>query len=185
MLFNKPGKENTESAVTLALTEAEKLSIRHIVVASYTGYTADFFKARAKDFNIVIVRGTYGFDVTKPNEIRMSAEKCKELEACGMTIVTGAHVLSGAERALSKGFSGVYPVEVMAHTLRMFGQGTKVCVECAAMACDAGAVPAGEKIISVGGSAMGADTVLLMQASNTHTLLNTKICAVLCKPSLY
>ncbi len=183
MIFEKPGKDNTEAAVNIALSGAKKRGIRHIVVASYTGYTADYFKAE-KDLNIAIVRGTYGHNVKEANAIRMSGEKYAELSACGLKIVTAAHALSGAERSISTLFKGVYPVEIIAHTLRMFGQGTKVCVEIAAMACDCGAIPAGELVIAVGGSGGGADTVIILKAANTHKILETKICEYLCKPTL-
>jgi hypothetical protein len=182
-IFEKPGKANTGAAVNIALSEAKKRGIRHIVVASYTGYTADYFKAET-GLNIVIVRGSYGFYVKDANSIRMSQEKHEELSACGMKIVTAAHALSGAERSLSTVFKGVYPVEIMANTLRMFGQGTKVCVECATMACDCGAIPSGEPVIAVAGSAEGADTVIILKAANTHRILETKICEILCKPML-
>jgi uncharacterized protein len=183
IIFEKPGKENTEAAVKIALSEAKKRGIRHIVVASFTGYTADNFKAE-KDLNIVVVRGTYGFNVKETNSIRLSEEKYKELSVCGMKIVTAAHVLSGAERSISTIFKGVYPVEIIAHTLRMFGQGTKVCVEIAAMAADCGAIPVGEPVIAVGGTGGGADTVIILKAANTHKILETKICEYLCKPML-
>lgn len=182
-VFEKPGKENTGATARIALTEAKKRGIRHVVVASYTGYAADFFK-EAADLNIVIVRGTYGFNVPEPNAIRMSGEKYDELCACGMKVVTAAHVLSGAERSLSSAFRGVYPVEIIAHTLRMFGQGTKVCVECSAMACDCGAIPSGEPVIAVAGTAGGADTAVILKAANTHRILETRICEYLCKPTL-
>ena len=40
----------------------------------------------------------------------------------GFQVCTAAHALSGAERSLSTAFSGVYPVEIIAYTLRMLGQ---------------------------------------------------------------
>ena len=101
-----------------------------------------------------------------------------------MKIVTAAHALSGAERSFSTAFKGVGPVEIIAHTLRMFGQGTKVCVECAAMACDCGAIASGEPVIAVAGTGGGADTVLILKAANTQRILETKICEYLCKPLL-
>ncbi|MCL1941785.1 MAG: hypothetical protein FWG09_07565 [Synergistaceae bacterium] len=182
IIFESPGKHNTEAAVKIATEEAEKRGICHIVIASYTGYTAEFFKNSG--LNIVIVRGTYGLNAKEPNAIRMSDEKSRELTDCGMKIVTAAHSLSGAERSFSTGFSGIYPAEVIAHTLRMFGQGMKVCVECAAMACDCGAIPSGLPVISAAGTDTGADTVIVMRAANTHRILETKICEVLCKPNL-
>ncbi|NLO48964.1 MAG: hypothetical protein GX111_11685 [Clostridiales bacterium] len=180
-IFEKPGKQNTGATVKLALNTARERGIRSIVVASYTGYTADYFKT-APDLNIVAVRGTYGFG--EMNTIRMSGEKYEELSACGIKIVTAAHVLSGVERAMSTLFKGVYPVEVIAHTLRMFGQGTKVCIECAAMACDCGAIPAGEPTIAVAGTGAGADTAIILKPVNTHRIFDTRICEMLCKPAL-
>jgi hypothetical protein len=150
------------------------------VVASYTGFTAEQFKGEA-DLNIVVVRGAYGF--RDANEIRMSEEEFQALTAAGIKVVTAAHALSGGERALSSAYKGIYPVEIIAHTLRMFGQGTKVCVECAAMACDSGAVLSGAPTIAVGGTAAGADTVMLLQPANTHRILETRICEFFCKPA--
>lgn len=73
---------------------------------------------------------------------------------------------------------------IIANTLRMFGQGTKVCVECASMAADNGAIPTGEPIIAIAGSGSGADTAIVLKAANTHKILDTKICEYLCKPTL-
>ena len=78
-----------------------------------------------------------------------------ELTDLGMKVLTTTHVLSGAERGISKSFGGVYPVEIVAHSLRMLGQGTKVCVEVSIMALDAGLIPYGEPIIAIGGSVLG------------------------------
>jgi len=183
IVFTTPGKINTEATVQIALEEAAKRGIHHIVVASYTGFTAAYFKDHA-DFNIVVVRGTYGFNPKESNSIRMPEEAYRALLADGMQVVTAAHVLSGAERSLSTAFKGVYPVEIISHTLRMFGQGTKVCIECAAMACDSGAIPTGEPIIAIAGTTEGADTAIILKAANTHRILETRICEYLCKPAL-
>lgn len=49
-------------------------------------------------------------------------------------------------------------MEVIAHTLRFFGQGMKVCVEIAVMAADGGLIPPNIPILSIGGTGRGADT---------------------------
>ena len=61
----------------------------------------------------------------------------EELTQKGVKVLTTSHVLSGAERGISAKFGGVSPVEIIAQTLRMFGQGTKVCVEVSTMPLDA------------------------------------------------
>jgi hypothetical protein len=58
-------------------------------------------------------------------------------------------LLAGVDRAIKNKFGGIYPAELMAFTLRLFGQGAKVCVEIAGMALDAGLIPYGEDIVSV------------------------------------
>ena len=108
----------------------------------------------------------------------------QEFRDKGVIVVTAAHALSGAERGLSKKFSGIYPVEIVANTLKMLGQGTKVCVEIAMMALDNGAIDYGKQIIAVGGSGRGADTVCRLTPEYTADLMGTKIHEILCKPSL-
>jgi hypothetical protein len=97
-------------------------------------------------------------------------------------IVTAAHALSAGERAISGGFKGAYPLEIMAHTLRLFGQGTKVCVEAAVMALDADAISFGGPVVAIGGSHRGADTAAVVTPSYSATILNTVVNELLCKP---
>ena len=96
--------------------------------------------------------------------------------------MTAAHLLSGAERGLSKKFGGVYPVEIIAHTLRMFGQGVKVGVEIAVMALDAGAIPYGRDVVAVGGSGEGADTAIVIRPAHAQAILETHISEIICQP---
>lgn len=71
---------------------------------------------------------------------------------------------------------------LVADTLRMMGQGTKVCVEIVAMACDAGLVESGRNILSIAGTNRGADTILVIKASNSRRFFDTKIVDVMAKP---
>lgn len=180
MYFENEGKCNTQNTVKEALRTAEERGIRYIVVASNTGETADYFKNSG--LNIVVVTHVNGF--AKKGECEMPAEKRRELEGLGMKVVTAAHVLSGAERSLSRKLGGVYPVEIIAHTLRMLGQGVKVGVEISTMALDAGAIPYGEEIIAVGGTGRGADTAVILRPEHASDILGTKICEIICKPYL-
>ena len=74
--------------------------------------------------------------------------------------------------------------EIIAYTLRLFGEGTKVAVEIALMASDAGLIPAGEDCISVGGTGRGADTAVLLRADNAQSFFDLKIMEILAKPRL-
>ena len=114
----------------------------------------------------------------------MTNEEREKLISSGIKVLTTTHVLSGAERGLSAKFGGVSPVEVMASTLRMFGQGTKVCVEISVMAVDAGLIPYMQPVIAIGGSGHGSDTALIIRTAHANKILDTKIDEVICKPYL-
>ena len=183
MYFDKPGKENTQKTVEIAVAAAKELGIRTIVVATTTGDTADLLRDAVKEgIRVVAVSHCFGFK--NPDEQEMAPERKKALEEAGIEVYTSSHVLSGAERGLSNRFGGVSPVEVMAYTLRMLGQGTKVAVECAVMALDGGYIPYMEPVISIGGTGRGADTALVLRTAHAANILDTKIDRILCKPVL-
>lgn len=182
MLFDKPGKENTASTVEIAIKAAREKGISNIVIASTRGNVAQAFLPYAKEFNIVCVGHTYYYNPEVPNS--MSDEMQQQLREGGIKLYFGSHLLSGCERGLSSRFQGVYPVEIVAHTLRMFGPGTKVCVECAATALDAGLVKPGP-MVAIGGSGSGADTAIVLSPAGAMRILDTKIHEILCKPSYY
>ncbi|BAH06200.1 pyruvate kinase alpha/beta domain-containing protein [Clostridium kluyveri] len=182
MYFSKKGKENTKDTVELALKTAREKNIKYIVVASSKGDTARLMKG-IKDLQVVVVTHANGY----PEEGKMEfpADIRSYLENNGIKVLTTTHVLSGAERGISKVFGGVNAVEIIAQTLRTFGQGTKVCVEIAIMALDAGFIPYGEPVISIGGSARGADTALILTPSHASSVFSTRIHEIICKPSYY
>jgi len=74
--------------------------------------------------------------------------------------------------------------DVVAMTLRMFGQGMKVACEIAAMAADAGLVRTDEEIITIGGTGRGADTAVVVQPACTHRFFGLKVKEIICKPRL-
>lgn len=180
MYFSNKGKENTQNTIDLALKTAKERGINDIVVSSSTGFTMDYFKDINSNFNVVCVSHSYGYPEAGKND--MSNDKRLELENKGIKVLTTTHVLSGAERCLSTKFGGISPVEVMAYTLRMFGQGTKVCVEISTMALDAGLIPYSKPIIAIGGSAHGVDTAVIITPSHASSILDTKIHEIICKP---
>ncbi len=179
MYFEKPGFENTEKTIELAVKTAKERGIKNIVFASSSGRTAEMIP-NEPDINFVAVTLAYGYSA--PNESRISQEKLDELHARGIKTYTGTHALSGVERAIDTKFKGLCEVELMAHTLRLFGEGMKVAVEVATMAADGGCVPTGEPIIAVGGTGGGADTAVIMRAANSNRFFDTKIDEIICKP---
>lgn len=179
MYFDVKGAKNTEECVEAAIQAARSGGIRHIVVASSHGDTAKLFKETG-DLSIICVAYAYGFG--EPGKNVMTTQTENELRADGIKILNTTHVLSGAERGISRKYGGISPVELMADTLRMFGQGTKVCVEISIMALDAGLIPYGKDVIAVGGSERGADTALILRPAHANAVLDTKIKRIICKP---
>jgi len=92
-------------------------------------------------------------------------------------------LFGGVGRAARLKHGGIYPDEIAAETLRMFGQGVKVAVEISVMALDSGLVPYGKKIIAVGGSGRGADAAIILTPSHAKTIFETRIHEILCKPA--
>ena len=66
--------------------------------------------------------------------------------------------------------------------LRLFGPGMKVCLEITVMAADAGAVPVGENVIAVGGQSRGANTAIIIKATNSTTFFDLNVQEILAKP---
>ena len=184
MYFDSPGPENTEETVKIAVHEARERKISHIVVASNTWATAfvpaEEARKQGYEGKLICVTHVYGFKENGKNEL--SDENREELERQGIRVCTAGHALSGAERCLSRKFQGAYPVEIIAHTLRMLGQGIKVCVETAVMALDAGLIPNGRPVIALGGTVRGADTASILSPGYSSSILETRIHEILCKP---
>jgi hypothetical protein len=184
--FDKPGgRENTSRTLALARKRAEALGITTLVVASTTGATAVKAMAALKSFRVIVVSHTAGFE--EPNVQEFTAENRKIVEAEGGVIVTAAHAFGGIQRALN-------PIphpppshaigDVVAMTLRIFGEGTKVACEIAAMAADAGLVRNDEEIIAIGGTGRGADTALVLKPEYLHRFFKTRVKEIICKPRL-
>ena len=137
MIFENKGKENTLETLHIALNAAKERGTTLVVASSAGDTLIELIKMQEElgtNVPMVMVGQAYGYPKQGVNI--MTDERRAELTAAGVHIIHAAHALSGAERGISRKFSGAYPVEIMAHTLRMFGQGTKVCVEIAMMALD-------------------------------------------------
>lgn len=179
MIFDTEGSDNTERTIATALSTARERGLVDIVVASSTGKTAKLLMGHP-DLNVVAVSHVFGFPT--PGENELAAETRKDLIRAGIPVVTAAHALSAGERGLSTKFGGAYPLEIVSHTLRFFGQGTKVAIEVATMALDAGLIPFGKPVISIGGTSEGADTALILIPATSARFFDTHVQEILCKP---
>jgi len=174
----KKGSSNTGETVKAALTRAEELGIGHIVVASNSGKTAELLVGRGVNVTCVTHHVGYG----GPGEDEMALQMRKDLQNNGVGLLTTTHLLAGVDRGLRNKFQGVYPAEIIASSLRMLGQGIKVCVEISVMALDAGMVPFGDEIIAVAGSGRGADTACVIVPAHSNYFFDTVVKEIICMP---
>nr|WP_092073261.1 pyruvate kinase alpha/beta domain-containing protein [Dendrosporobacter quercicolus]NSL49958.1 hypothetical protein [Dendrosporobacter quercicolus DSM 1736]SDM56215.1 hypothetical protein SAMN04488502_105227 [Dendrosporobacter quercicolus] len=179
MYWEKSGPENTAATIEAAVKTARERGIDYVVVASNSGATA--LKLAGKAPKLVCVTYAHGFG--QPGGVSLLPENRSALEQQSVAILSTTHVLSGAERGLSRKFGGIYPVEVIAASLRMLGQGVKVCVEIAVMALDAGFIPYGKPVIAVAGTGNGADTAVIIRPAHAAAILDTFIAEIICKPA--
>jgi len=178
--FKEAGPKNTDALLGFVKDYAKKEGIKDIVVASTTGETGVKASKILKEYNVVIVTHCFGFQQPGQTELR---EECKrEILADGAKIFTGVHALSSAERAIRKDFGTVQPLELIANVLRLMGEGTKVCVEIALMAADAGLIPVDRDIIAIAGTSKGADTALRILPANAARFFDLKIREIIAKP---
>jgi len=178
--FNEAGKHNTDALLRIVKEYVEKEGIRNVVVASTTGETGAKASKIFKGCNIVIVTHCFGF--REPGKIELKDEYRREILANGTKIFTGVHALSSVERAIRKDFGTIQPFELIANTLRLIGEGTKVCVEITLMAADAGLIPVDKDVIAIAGTGRGADTALRIQPANSGRFFDLKIKEVIAKP---
>jgi hypothetical protein len=178
--FDSRGPENTDETLRLARERADGQGIRDIVVASYTGMTGARACEVFKGFNLIVVGGVHGF--RKPNEIGMLDENRALIEAAGASLLFTGHAFGMLGRAVNKKMGAIQVDEIVAHVLRLFGAGVKVGCEISCMAADAGLVKAGSEIIAIAGTATGADSAIVIRASNTHTFFDSHILEIICKP---
>lgn len=178
--FDYPGEQNTESLLGLVKEYAEAKGIRDIVVASTTGKTGVKASTLFEGFNVVVVTHHSGF--RDPGVEELEEENRRKILENGAKIFMGTHALSGVERAVRKKFGTVLTLELIAHTLRLFGEGTKVCVEITVMAADAGLIPVDREVIAVGGTDHGADTALVIKPTDSPRFFDMEIKEVIAKP---
>lgn len=180
--FLKPGPANTAAVLEAACRRARELAIGRLVVATCSGRTAfAALKQAAGSLKVIAVTHVTGFE--GPNVQELGDEERQSLIAQGASVLTCAHAFGGVGRGVRNRL-GTYQVdEVMAHTLRLFGQGTKVAIEISLMAADAGLVRTDEDIVAVGGTGKGADTALVLRPATSAHVLELKVKEVICKPA--
>lgn len=183
--FDTPGPGNTADAAKFAIERAKELGINTIIVASTSGKTAEVFHEAMKGSKIDLIVVTHVVGFTKPGEWEFDAGTATMLRSNGVGIVTGTHVLSGLERALTRSpkVGGGSRTEAIAEALRRtIAVGLKVAVECVMIAADQGAIGVDREVVAVGGTASGADTVCVIRPAYTANFFDLQVREIVAMP---
>ena len=194
--FEKPGKENTVETLKIARDAAKERGIDTVLVSSTTGWTALEALKVFKGSGLKLIFVTHQTGYREPGVQLLHPDTQRKLEEAGATVYTGTDVLTGTvEIGMSRQRPPrtapqegrlpwiVPPVPtIVAHTLRLFSQGVKVCVEIAMMAADSGLVPVDKPVVSVAGSHAGGDTAMVITPSTSNRIRDMKLHEILAKP---
>jgi len=180
--FENAGEENTGETLRLAKRRAEERGINTIVVATTYGNTCLKALEMFAGSNVICVTHCTGF--REPNVQFLSEETRTKLQNRGATVLTCTHAFGGVGRGIKNKLQAHQIDEIIAHVLRIFGQGTKVGIEIVLMAADAGLIRTDADVISIAGTHSGADTALVIRPANTHNFLDLKVREIICKPRL-
>ena len=181
--FHQPGEDNLERVLQIAKERAGQHGVKSIVVATTTGQTGVRASEVFQGYNLVLVTHSDGFK--EPNSQELTAENRQAIQTNGGRILTCQHAFGGIGRAVRKKLQTYELEEIIAYTLRIFGEGMKVACEIVLMAADAGLIRVGEPAIAIGGTGRGADTAVVVLPANAQTFFDMRIMEVLCKPGFY
>lgn len=177
-------EENTRAVVEVVGEYLRDHPVRHVVVASNTGYVGAQFAPLAlahPEVSFVAVKMAPAVD--RIYDVTFNEDYRRVMDQAGVKLVSGTHALTGGvDRALRAKFQGYPPTAVIAETLYLFSQGMKVCVEIIAMAADAGFLPEGVEVVSCAGTGHGSDTAIVATAAASATLFDLTVHRILAMP---
>jgi len=195
VIFEMGGEEHTEETLKIALQGAKERKIDTVLISTSTGSTGlkalDVFKGSG--IKLVFVRHQTGYPVKgkqmMPPDVREKLEKAGKLVTCTDVLTGGVEVGVGRQRPekeqpLEASLPFIVPPinVIVANTLRLLSQGTKVCAEIAMMAADCGEVTIDKPVVCVAGSHAGADTALVITPAASNRIRDLKLHEILAKP---
>jgi hypothetical protein len=179
--FEKPGKRNTERTLQIARERADELGLRQVVVATTSGETGKKASEVFQGYHLVVVSHSTGF--SGPNVQQLTDENREAILAGGAHLLTCQHAFGGVNRAIRRKLNTYQVDEIIAHTLRIFGEGMKVACEITLMSADAGLIRTDEPVLAVAGTGRGADTAVILRGANVQDFFDLRVNEILCKPS--
>jgi len=187
--FKYCGEVNTEKVLKAAKKRCMEKNIDKVVIASETGRSALKALNVFNELNVQIIvvthypAETWGPKGDIPIGLKREeyAENLKKLVEGGCKIVQGTRPFAPPSRSIF--WNDPTPEGIIDKTLEIFGAGTKIAIEAAIMATDAGEVKEGEEIISCAGTYKGLDTALVVKAAYSMNFFkNFEVREIIAKP---
>ncbi len=178
LIFGRPGPGNIHATLDVAAERAAALGIDQMVVATSTGKTALAATERFDGRIVAVTLSAGHWERYCPPDQGL----VEELRSRGVHVLTGTHTLLGGIDGALSSLGGVSAAEIIARTYYTISQGTKVAIECAMMAADAGALEMDREAISIAGTGGGADTALVIQPAYSNTFFDLRIREILAIP---
>ena len=176
--FTAPGTANTDRTLDLVAERAKALGIHTVLVATTSGATGVRATELLKGLDVVAVTHSAGFQA--PYTFNYDPANIERIKAAGAKVLTTTHAFGGVGRAVRKKLNTYQVDEIMAFTLRTFGQGMKVAAEITLMASDGGLLPDASPIIAVAGSGHGADTAVVLKPTHAQTFFDLRFLEIIC-----
>lgn len=176
--YAAPGAANTDRTLHLVAERARALGIRTVLIATTSGETGARAAELLVGLDVVAVTHSAGFQ--EPYAFTYDPAKIARIKAAGARVLTTTHAFGGVGRAVRKKLNTYQVDEIMAFTLRTFGQGMKVAAEITLMASDGGVLPDGSPIIAVAGSGHGADTAVVLKPTHAQTFFDLRFLEIIC-----
>lgn len=168
--FKYCGEANTRKVLEIIKLRCVELGPKTLIMASETGKSAiealNTFKGT--DIKMIVVTHypakTWGPKGDIPIGLKRKeyAANLRKLEASGVRVVQGTRPFVPPSRALNWNLT---LEAILDKTLELFGAGTKIAIEAAVMATDAGEVEEGEEVVSCAGTFKGLDTALIVKTA--------------------
>ena len=171
--FRYSGETNTIDLLNLARKRTLDNKIRTVIIPSETGISAlkaiQIFQGDPIQLVVVThypdrVAGPKGDIPIGINRLEYEDRRNKIRES-GVEIVQGTRPFVPPSRI---DWSWNSMEGMIDSTLELFGSGTKIAIEVALMATDAGKVDTGEEVVTCGGTYKGLDTALVVKTSHSH-----------------
>ncbi|MGD2201452.1 MAG: pyruvate kinase alpha/beta domain-containing protein [Candidatus Bathyarchaeota archaeon] len=187
--FNFCGEVNTEDLLETVRNRCIQSGPETVIIASETGRSA--LKALeiflGADVKMVVVTHypakTWGPEGNIPIGLKREeySDRLERLQDEGVRVVQGTRPFAPPSRSLDWGST----LEgVLDKALELFGAGTKIAVEAAVMATDAGEVGEGEEVISCAGTFKGLDTAMLVKTAYSMKFFKEfEVKEIIAKPS--